>query len=86
MRKYCIIDQKGRSASHLGDCFEQILSDTTEEEAIKSADCSFANLTKYDIANIFDFLLAYGEIDEDGCFDLDSADVVKYYIKRGDLQ
>lgn len=74
MKKYCIVDQT------TGDWFEEILGDTTEEEAIKSADLSFSYLTKSDLKKRTAFFLAYGELDEEGCFDLDTADVIKEYI------
>ena len=60
-----------------GDFFEELFD--TEEAAVAYADNQF-EIQGYARNNrIIAYFVAYGEVDEDGAFDLNTADVIKEY-------
>ena len=71
MKKYAVIDWKN------GDQFEDIFD--TEQEAIAKADREWGNMTQHDKNRREFYAVMYGELDEDGCFDMNTATTVKQY-------
>lgn len=72
MKKYAVIDMTN------GDWFEAIFD--TQEEALNRAEYEWHIMAKADKARREAFFVAAGEVDEDGCFDLNTADVIKEYV------
>ena len=72
MKMYAIIEQ-----IKLGDYFEVILDAETEADAIRDGDKEWNHLSAYDRNRREFFAVMYGEVDEEGCFDINSADIVK---------
>ena len=71
MKKYAVIDWTN------GDQFEDIFD--TEQEAIEQADREWGNMTQHDKNRRGFYAVMVGEIDEDECFDMNTAVVVKQY-------
>ena len=69
--KYAVIDQTN------GDWFESIFD--TEENAVAHADHEWHNMTKHDKARRDSYYVAACEVDEDGCIDFDTVNVIKEY-------
>lgn len=70
MKKYAVVDMKH-------DMFEDIFD--TEKEAIAAADSQWEHLTAHDRNEREFFEVLYGEVDEDGILDFDTAVIVKKY-------
>ena len=71
IKKYALIDCKN------GDMFEDIFE--TEQDALKAADNQWSHLTARERKEREMFEVMYGEIDEDGCFDLNTSTTIKSY-------
>ena len=71
MKKYAVIDWKN------GDRFEDIFD--TEQEALNAAEYQWNHLTEKEHQDREFFAVMRGDLDEDGCFDLDTALLVKSY-------
>lgn len=70
--KYAIID-----AIENGDRYEKIFD--TEAAAVAAADREWAHLSAYNQRRREFFAVMAGELDEDGCFEVFTARVVKLY-------
>lgn len=70
MKKYAVIDIKG-------DQFEDLFD--TEAEAIASAETQWDHLTENEKNHREFFAVMYGDLDEDDCFDLSTASIIKAY-------
>ena len=76
MKKYAIYDSIKN-----GDSFEELFE--TKEAAIKKADYLWLrNLTERDKKRREEFVVLYGDVDEDGCFVLDTSVDVKVYKRE----
>lgn len=71
MKKYAVIDWKN------GDQFEELFD--TEEEALSRAEYEWEHLTDAEKKSREFFAVMHGDIDEDGCFDINTADIVKAF-------
>lgn len=73
MKKFAVIEwRKG------ADCFETIFD--TEKEALSHAESRWNNyLTDGEKKKLDMFAVMFGEIDEDGCFDINTAEMIKSY-------
>ena len=60
-----------------GDSFEAIFD--TEKEAVARADYEWGIMSDHDKKRREFCAVMEGEVDEDGCFDMDSARIVKEY-------
>ena len=72
MKKYAIIDWVKN-----GDHFEEIFE--TEKEALQKAEYEWSVMTERGRTGREMFAVMVGELDEDGCFDLDTADIIKSF-------
>ena len=71
MKKYAVIDWT------TGDSFETIFD--TEQEAIKRADYEWDIMSDHDKERREYFAVMCGDLDEDDCFDMNTASEVKVY-------
>jgi len=71
MKKYAIIDMTN------GDQFEDIFN--TSFEAIKRADYEWDIMSQHDKDRREFYAVMFGEVDEDGCFGMNTAEIVKQY-------
>lgn len=71
MKHYAVIDWTN------GDRYETIFD--TELEALESAENQWNHLTKPEKQNREFFAIMFGDLDEDECFDINSAEIIKEY-------
>lgn len=70
VKKYAVIDWKD-------DSFEAIFD--TEKEALAEAEYQWDHLTTAERAKRETFAVMHGEVDEDGCFNINTAETIKSY-------
>lgn len=71
MKAYALVEN-----TKTGECDENILDVSTAAEAIQRGEKDWQHLTAHDRKRRDFFAIMHGEIDEDGCFDSNSADIV----------
>lgn len=71
MKRYFVVDWKS------GDSFEEAFE--TKSDAINRADYEWNCLTKKEKEQREMFCVMYAEIDEDGCIDYNTAEMVQNY-------
>ena len=70
--KFAIIDQIKN-----GDCFEELFD--TKEKAIQKATIDWNRMSDHDKSRREYFAVFAGDVDEEGCFDINTAAIVKDY-------
>lgn len=71
MKKYAVIVMRG-------DCFEDLFN--SEAEALASAEYQWSRLTDREKKQLEIFSVMYGELNEEDCFDVSTADTIKDYL------
>lgn len=72
-KKYAVIDMIND-----GDAFEDIFE--TEAEALENAEMQYEHMSNFDRKRRAFFAVMAGSLDDDGCFDLNAAEMIKCYI------